>query len=399
MQLFTHPSTLWTKSPTTPSTSQGSLVLASLLSRQPFKGVYAIYLILEFLIILPWLLARYSLKSTRPFPQWNLKTCITTRAVRQIFVYHTVTRSDGLASVISDHQKAKEHYSVATPVDPELSQVLSPKFADPAAVGGLWFPGPPPGASPNTRDEKVVLHLPGSAFVLALGREMFGREVANVMSRHLGASRTLVAQYRLSSGTGGVRFPAPIQDIVTVYHQVLSLGIAPQNILLSGDSAGGTLIIAFLRYLEATSKLPPPGGALLWSPWVHVTSHAGADHEASRNFEHDILPASLLQWGVDAYLPERQPTADELPYISPLHHPFRTSVPLHINAGSAEAFFDTIKEFADEMAGMNGNQVRFQPAEFAPHDLVMLYKGYGMEREVELATKDALEFFGWQGPA
>lgn len=152
-------------------------------------------------------------------------------------------------------------------------------------------------------------------------------------------------------------------------------------------------MVGLVRYLEASSKLPLPKGAILWSPWVHITPQAGADFEASRNFEHDFLFSPLLQWGAEAYYPEGQPTAEELSYISPLHHPFRTKVPLFIHAGTAEAMVDNVEEFANEMKAVDGNQVRFQSTQGAPHNLIMSYQGIGFDRQVEETSVDAFSFF------
>ncbi|KAI0882552.1 Alpha/Beta hydrolase protein [Annulohypoxylon maeteangense] len=362
-------------------------------SKQPLKAILIIFLLLKTAALFPWLLIRYFLKSSRPFPEWSLKLCIINPLVRQLLAYYVYTRSDAMSSVISDHQKAKERHSLAAPAETNLySGVITPGVAKPAAVGGLWYPAPLHEGSPNFDDEKVVLHFPGGAFVLAWGQETSGRVVAKAMSRYLKATRTFYAQYR-PSVDNTTRFPAAVQDLVTFYNYILSLGVNPQNVILSGDSAAGNLVIALLRYLETSSSLPLPGGAMVWSPWVHVTSKAGADYDASRNSASDSLVASLLQWGAQAYFPEHRPTAEEVAYISPLHHPFRTRVPLFIHGGTTEAMFDTIEEFAEQMTAIDNNVIRFHPTEFISHNLIMAYEGVGLEREVESALVDAYNFF------
>lgn len=344
-------------------------------------------------VLLPWTYIRYGLKPLRPITQWSIKLYVLRTVVKQMFVYYTQTRNSNMASVIADHKKAKKRYAIATPRDSSLySGVISPGAAKPAVVGGLWYPLAPSESSPNLSEEKVVLHLPGGAFVVAFGIDANGQMVSEAMSQHLKADRTFLGQYRVATDNS-TRFPAAIQDVLTFYHYVLSLGVQPQNIMLSGDSAAGNLVVALLRYLETTSKLPLPAGAMIWSPWVHVTSQAGKDYEAFRNAQVDYLEPTILQWGADAYFPRGQPTSEELAYISPLHHPFRTNVPLFIHAGGMEALIDTVKEFADEMSGIEGNQVRFHSTEFAIHDLVMSYKNVGMEREMEIAAADAYDFF------
>lgn len=65
-------------------------------------------------------------------------------------------------------------------------------------------------------------------------------------------------------------FPAGIHDAVAAYAQLLASGIAPSNLVIAGDSAGGGLALACL--LEARSRgLPMPAGAVLFSPWTDLT--------------------------------------------------------------------------------------------------------------------------------
>lgn len=214
------------------------------------------------------------------------------------------------------------------------------------------------------------------------------------MTQYLKATRTFLAQYRISTDNE-TRFPAAIQDLVTFYRYTLSLGLDPKNIILSGDSAAGNLVIALLRYFEnlRSPELPLPGGAMLWSPWVHVTAEAGQEYTRCRNSENDVLTSSILQWGADAYLPKENPAADALSFISPLHHPFKTSVSIFINDGRSEAFFDSGKEFAQEMVEIHGNRIRFHATDLAPHNLLMAYKGLGMDHQMEVAARDACKFF------
>lgn len=62
-------------------------------------------------------------------------------------------------------------------------------------------------------------------------------------------------------------FPGQLHDVVCAYMRLLDLNIAPENILVAGDSAGGGLALALLMYLRDNSY-PLPSGAMLFSPWV-----------------------------------------------------------------------------------------------------------------------------------
>lgn len=78
---------------------------------------------------------------------------------------------------------------------------------------------------------------------------------------------------------------------------------------------------------------------------------------------HKVNKASELPQG------SAEPTPEELAYISPLHHPFRTTVPLIIQAGTDEGFLDTIKEFADGMIQIDENPVKFLSTDFMSHTI------------------------------
>lgn len=367
-------------------------IMAPIWSKQPWKALYTSYLAAKMCALLPWLTVRYSFKQARPFPEWSLKICIVCKVIKQMMLYTARTRSSGMSDVLSDHKKAGERLALAKPADSSYySGALSPGAVRPAEVGGLWYPAPLFEGAPNLADEKVVLHFPGGAFVMAFGQEYYGEPVSKALLQHFGATRVFYAQYRPAADDSS-RFPAALQDLVTFYHYILSLGVSPKNLIISGDSAGGNLVLGLVRYLE-TSKLPSPRAAMVWSPWVSVSLQAGADYVAMRNAENDMLMPSLLQWGAEAYYPSEPPTAEELAYISPLQHPFRTSIPLWINAGTVEALYDSIQEFAAEMEKVNGNQIKFHETPFAPHNLIMSYKGFDFEREIEVAAADALKFF------
>lgn len=174
---------------------------------------------------------------------------------------------------------------IEPPPTDSFSGVLAPTGpVKPAPVKGVWLPSPPPQNPAELRKKKVILHFPGGAFVVTFGHEFSGRPVTEIFTQHLKASRVLWSHYRLAE-SDETRSPGAVQDALTFYRYALSLGYEPENIIVSGDSAGGNVALALLRYLEA-SKIPdhpPPGGVIVFSPWVSVTASAGADYEKCPN--------------------------------------------------------------------------------------------------------------------
>ncbi|RYP72194.1 hypothetical protein DL771_004324 [Monosporascus sp. 5C6A] len=143
-----------------------------------------------------------------------------------------MTRSTWLCTVRSGQAKAKERFSLVSPAELKIySGVLAPGTIKPVPVGGVWFPAPiSAAATEDLSHEKVVLHFPGGAFVLAFAFEGVGQNISNTMAQHMKATRTFVAQYRVATSSD-TRFPAALQDLLTFYHYILSLGVDPKNII------------------------------------------------------------------------------------------------------------------------------------------------------------------------
>ena len=110
-------------------------------------------------------------------------------------------------------------------------------------------------------------------------------------------SRILNVEYRLSQGPPWPYenpFPAALIDAITAYHYLVNtLHFGPSNILVIGDSAGGTLALQLVRYILAVNlpKLPVPKGLLLLSPsmdWgnTHETPGASAYENSSTDWVH-----------------------------------------------------------------------------------------------------------------
>lgn len=183
----------------------------------------------------------------------------------------------------------------------------------------------------------------------------------------------------------------------------------PKNIILSGDSAGGNVVLALLRHLESTQNsegsgansssrtnvptLPLPGGAIVFSPWVEVTPNAGEIYQACRNAQSDVLDPGFLQWGAESYLGKNGIKGEAAPYTSPLNHPFKTSVPLYIHVGAAEGFCQSVTSFAGGMREIAGNRVGFSATPKAPHDLLLTHPLFGMEGELCAVVDEARRFF------
>ena len=92
-------------------------------------------------------------------------------------------------------------------------------------------------------------------------------------------------------------FPTQLIDAVAGYNYLVKdVGFAPENIIVIGDSAGGNLSVALVRYLlerkaAGDADIPDvPSAMLLLSPWVdlEVREHAPSSSTV-RNIPSDYL--------------------------------------------------------------------------------------------------------------
>ncbi|CAH0025136.1 unnamed protein product [Clonostachys rhizophaga] len=364
--------------------------MGSLLSHQPLKALG--YLGFALVVTPCFLLAnssRFLFSSLRQDPAWSMKTALICAYVRLITRFVSLVRDQPY-----EQAKAATFKERCVRIEPSNPKHFIGPIAEgsvkPRTTTGVWFPSLPDAAEP---DEKVAIHYPGGAFILAFGVEMIGALVADNLVEKLGANKVLYAQYRLSRDEES-RFPAAVQDAVTFYSYVLSLGFKPENIIISGDSAGGNVALALLRYLETnTTDLPLPSAVITWSPWVEVPSDAGLKFDAQPNSHKDMLSGAILQWGADSYGPASMLDEEVEAMVNPLHHPFKTRVPIFLHAGSNEGFCATIKEFSQEMAALNGQEkIKYHETPLAPHDIFLTHPVVGMGEQNITAIKLARSF-------
>ncbi len=199
------------------------------------------------------------------------------------------------------------------------------------AVAGAWVV--PPGA-----DGPVLLYFHGGGFVFGSMRTHGKLIGALARAAH---ARTFALTYRLGPEH---RAPAAQQDAVRAYLYVLSEGIAPERIVLAGDSAGGTMVLNTLIELRNLGA-PLPAAGVAICPWVDLGC-SGGSFERNDAFdyvraEHCHLAAREYLGGIDPHRPD----------VSPLNADLAGLPPLLIHAGGAEVLVDQIREFAARAEG------------------------------------------------
>jgi acetyl esterase/lipase len=350
-----------------------------MLSYQPFKLLFQLAYVGSVVIRLPKWIIVAAVQRLRPHPKWTAK--------QTLMSYMTYALVDMQSRVgISDRISLKpgkegSRFQVIKFSEEDVYQGPLASNIKPATVGGTWFPAAP-GA--EAASKIVILYFHGGAYVIGDGREAQCRFLGKAILQNAKVDALFSLQYRLSGYSGLNPFPAALQDALTGYLFLLrELKIPSHQIILAGDSAGGNLAIALLRYLqEFGSKLDIslPRCAALISPWV-----APLDYDAvckHPNHISDFLPAVFLQWGANVYAAGHSDPASNA-YITPLGHPFSTSVPIFISSGSAEIFYDDNVRWAEEMRKVDGNVVRMNTEDAACHDTLLVAEILGFEKSAE----------------
>jgi acetyl esterase/lipase len=219
--------------------------------------------------------------------------------------------------------------------------------------------------------------------------------MAKQLLKHTPATHIFCPQYRLSTlpvSKTSNPFPAAFQDSITSYLYLLNhLNIPPENIIISGDSAGGNLAIALLRYISeygAHVGLPAPSSALLWSPWTNPADTSGSYVYDNRNYATDYLSPPFTSWGTKAYAGEAGEQVLSQPYISHKNQTFKTEVPMWVNAGSGEILYFDVVDWAEKMKEA-GNNVQLDIEEHVPHDILLLGNMLGFGQEAVNMAKRA----------
>jgi len=266
----------------------------------------------------------------------------------------------------------------------------------PETMGGTWTPESPPCSVPvESKEMRVVLHFHGGAYILGNGRDGDTGFLAQNYIKHGRFTHIFTPQYRLATGPHG-RFPAALQDSLSAYlHLVNTLKISPQQIVVGGDSAGGNIVMALLRYIFHHGEelaIPWPAAVLLWSPWTSIaTSTDASAMRASPNYATDYIPENFPLWGVHGLTGGGRISPDD-PYLSPGDgHGFKSPAPIWVNTGRLEALHSANGDFVETFKKA-GTEIEWDVDENCPHDIGLMGRRLDFEKEAVAATIRAGSF-------
>lgn len=200
----------------------------------------------------------------------------------------------------------------------------------PTKVKDMYAEWITPKGAPN---EKVILYIHGGGFISGscLTHRM------HVSKFVLGSRiKALLFDYRLAPEHP---YPAAVNDCVAAYLWLLEQGYLPSDIVLCGESAGGTLTLATLVALK-DQGIPLPGGGVSISPVTDLTCSANS---FTTNFKNDIAPLNSWSVWTGYYIGDNDPG---LPWLSPLKADLKGLPPVLLCVGSSEIHLDDTVNFA-----------------------------------------------------
>jgi monoterpene epsilon-lactone hydrolase len=156
------------------------------------------------------------------------------------------------------------------------------------------------------------------------------------------------------------RFPAAVEDAIAVYRALLNAGHEPHQIVVSGESAGGGLVLSLMLALRSAG-VPLPASAAVFSPWTDLAATGDSiranSNRCSMFIGTDIAPSARY------YLGDTDPRN---PLASPLYADLSGLPPLLIHVGQDEVLRDDSTRLA-EHACAAGVHVELKIWPVVPH--------------------------------
>ncbi len=175
----------------------------------------------------------------------------------------------------------------------------------------------------NEKTNKALIYIHGGGFVT--GEERYSAGFGSVICQEFGYD-TFCPVYRLAPEHP---YPAALEDCERAYEEVVKLGYDPKDIILIGESAGGSLIISLSVKLRNEGK-PLPGKLVAISPWVDQTM--GSPYFRKNSRIDPTINFSKVREYAKMYANGRE--KEEL--VSPIFANFKGMPPMLLAVGTLE---------------------------------------------------------------
>jgi epsilon-lactone hydrolase len=183
-------------------------------------------------------------------------------------------------------------------------------------------------STPQDDRDAALLYVHGGGYVI--GSLDSHRHLVSEAGRAAKAW-ALALDYRLAPEHP---FPAAVEDAVSGYRYLLSRGIRPGRIAISGDSAGGGLVVAAMLAIRDAGLAQPACGWCI-SPWVDMEG-IGETMSTKEAADPMVQRAPLLDMA-KLYLGG---AGARSPLAAPIYADLTGLAPLLIQVGAAETLLD-----------------------------------------------------------
>jgi len=194
----------------------------------------------------------------------------------------------------------------------------------------------------DTMESKVILYIHGGGFISGSCHTHRGHVLKFVKRSGV---KALLFDYRLAPEHP---FPAALDDCVIAYRWLLDQGVQPGDIIVAGESAGGTLTLSTLQKIKSLG-LPQPAGAVSISP---VTDLRCLADSFERNAKKDIAPYNSWMVWTGLYIANTAPTN---PDLSPQFGDVHGLAPLYLCVGTHEIHHDDTVAFHEKIQKYDGS--------------------------------------------
>ncbi len=183
-------------------------------------------------------------------------------------------------------------------------------------------------------DGPLIMYIHGGGFQTGAAQER--REITfEIANKH--GSNVISINYRLAPEN---KWPAPLEDCVAAYKEILNMGYKSENIVIAGESAGGTLVLGTVLYLK-DHGIELPKAAVAYSAGTNNNTHFKS-HTANARTDYmlgDSIASSAKKESLFNNIEEAEEKTKS-PYISPYFGDYAGMCPIFLAASDIEALYD-----------------------------------------------------------
>lgn len=195
------------------------------------------------------------------------------------------------------------------------------EHVDANGVPAEWF------RRDDTDTSRAIYYLHGGGY--SIGSIHSHRDFLARLCRASGVS-VFAIDYRLAPEHP---FPAQLDDSLAAYRWLCEHGVAPEHVVIGGESAGGGLTLSTLVSLKDAGE-PLPAAAFCISPWVDLEASSPS---IESNAVYDYVQKRELITYARRFV---QPRDMRNPLAAPLYAELAGLPPLLLLAGGAETLLD-----------------------------------------------------------